>query len=71
MKIIGITLVILGVVGLLYGGIGYNRQTTILEVGGIKATTTEHRTIPIAPVAGAIALAAGIVLLVVPRSRRT
>ena len=70
MKIIGVALVILGIVGLVYGGIGYNREKTILEVGGIKATTTEHKTIPITPVAGAIALIGGIALLVVPRLRR-
>jgi membrane-bound ClpP family serine protease len=71
MKIIGVALVILGTVGLVFGGIGYNRQTTILEVGGIKATATEHKTIPIGPIAGAIALVGGIALLVIPRSRRT
>ena len=71
MKIAGAALVILGIVALVYGGIGYNRQTTILDVGGIKATATEHKTIPITPVAGAIALIGGIVLLVVPRLRRT
>jgi hypothetical protein len=71
MKRVGVALVILGIVALIYGWTGYDRQTTILDVGGIKATATEHRTIPIAPVAGAIALAGGIVLLVVPRGRRT
>jgi hypothetical protein len=70
MKIVAVALVILGIVALVYGGIGYTRQTTILDVGGIKATATEHQTIPIAPVAGAIALVGGIVLLVVPRKRR-
>jgi hypothetical protein len=70
MKLLGVALVILGIIALIYGGIGYNRQTTILEVGGIKATATEHKTIPIAPIAGAIALIGGIALLVVPRSPR-
>lgn len=70
MKILGVALVILGIVALVYGGIGYNRQTTILDVGGIKATATEHKTIPIAPVVGALALVGGIVLLVAPRFRR-
>lgn len=71
MKIVGVALVILGIVALIYGGVGYNRQTTILDVGGIKATATEHKTIPIAPVAGVIALIGGIVLLVAPRLGRT
>jgi hypothetical protein len=71
MRIIGVALVTLGIVALIYGGIGYNRQTTILDVGGIKATTTEHKTIPIAPVVGVIALIGGIALLVAPRTRRS
>jgi hypothetical protein len=64
MKVVAVTLVLLGLVALIYGGIGYNRKTTILEVGGIKATATEHKTIPIAPVVGAIALLGGVALLV-------
>jgi len=40
-------------------------------VGGIKATATEHKTIPFAPIAGAIALVGGIALLVGPRMRRS
>lgn len=69
MKTAGMALVILGLAALVYGGIGYNRHTTILDVGGVKATTTEHKTIPIAPVAGVIAIIGGIVLLVVPKQR--
>jgi hypothetical protein len=69
MKILAIALIVLGIVGLVYGGIGYNRQTTILDVGGIKATATEHKTIPIAPIAGGLALAGGIVLLMGSRRR--
>jgi uncharacterized membrane protein YidH (DUF202 family) len=71
MRLLGIVLVILGIVALVYGGISYNRQRTILDVGGIKATTTEHKTIPIAPVAGVIALIGGVALLVIPQSRRS
>ena len=67
MKLIGVALVILGIVALIYGGIGYNREKTILDVGGMKATVTEHKTFPIAPVAGAISLIGGVALLVVRR----
>lgn len=64
MKMVGIALVILGIVALVAGGLGYDRQRTVLEVGGLKATATEHRTIPYSPIIGAIALVGGIVLLV-------
>lgn len=67
MKLLGIALVILGVVALIYGGIGYNSQTTVLDVGGIKATATEHKTIPIAPIVGVISLIGGVALLVVSK----
>ena len=60
MKIIGITLVILGIVALIYGGINYTGQKTILEVGSFKATATEHKTIPVSPLIGAISLIGGI-----------
>ena len=67
MKVLALLLVALGIVGLVYGGIGYNHQKTILEVGGLKATATEHKTIPIAPVVGVIALIGGIALLAADR----
>jgi len=68
MKPLGIALVALGVIALIYGGIGYNKNTTLLDVGGIKATATEHKTFPIAPVVGVAFLIGGVALLV---SKRT
>jgi hypothetical protein len=69
MKLLGFGLALLGI-ALLYGVLGYNRQTTILEVGGLKATTTEHKTIPFAPLVGGLVLATGLAILVIPRMRR-
>jgi hypothetical protein len=69
MKIFSLALVIIGILALIYGGIGYNRQRTILDVGGIKATATEHKSIPVPPLVGAIALIGGGALLVVDRRR--
>ena len=69
MKFTGVLLVIIGILALVSGGFGYNRQTTILDVGGLKATTTEHKTFPVAPLVGAMVLLAGIALVVVPRRR--
>jgi hypothetical protein len=68
-KIIGFALVVLGILALLYGGISYNRQRTVLDVGPFKATATEQKNIPLSPVVGGLALLGGIILLVVPRKR--
>ena len=69
MKPIGIALIVLGVVALVYGGIGYQREKTIIDMGPIKATTTEHHSIPVSPIAGTIALVGGILLVLTPSRR--
>jgi uncharacterized membrane protein len=70
MKVLGFALVILGILALVYGGISYSRQRTVLEVGSFKATATEQKNIPLSPIVGGIVLVIGVVLLAVPRKRR-
>ena len=69
MKAIGFLLVVLGVLALVYGGVSYNRERTVLDVGPFKATATEQKNIPLSPIVGGIALLGGVLLLVVPRKR--
>lgn len=69
MKILGFVLVAFGVLALVYGGISYNRDKTILDVGPFKATATEQKNVPLSPIVGGIALLGGVLLLVVPRKR--
>ena len=69
MKFLGFILVVLGIVALVYGGISYNRQRTVLDVGPFKATATEQKNIPLSPIIGGIVLLSGILLFVIPRKR--
>ena len=69
-RIAGMVLIVLGLVGILWGGFSFTREKTVVDLGPFKATTQERETIPFPPVAGAIALIAGVVLLVVPGRRR-
>ena len=69
MKFLGFLLVVLGILALVYGGVSYNRQKTVVDVGPFKATATEQRNVPLSPIVGGIALIGGLVLLVVPRKR--
>lgn len=62
--IVGILLVIIGVIGLAYGGISYTKDKTVVDIGPIKATAEERKTIPVPPIVGGFALVGGIVLLV-------
>lgn len=69
MKIAGLVLFALGLIGLIYGGFRYTSRDTIVDIGPIHATADREHSVPVAPIAGAIMVAAGAVLLV--RSRRT
>ena len=69
-NIVGMVLIVVGLVSLLVGGFRWKEDKTVLNIGGLKATTEEHKTLPIPPAVGAIALVGGIVLLVVPIRRR-
>ena len=69
MRTFAVALVVLGIAALVFGGFGYDRSTTIMDLGGVKATTTEHKTIPVAPIVGGIALLSGVALLVIRRPR--
>ena len=69
MKSIGFVLVVVGVLALVYGGISYNRERTVLDVGPFKATATEQKNVPFSPIVGGIALLAGILLLAGQRKR--
>ena len=67
MKIFGFVLVILGLLALVYGGVSYNRQRTVLDVGPFKATATEQKNVPLSPILGGVALLGGLILLLAPR----
>jgi uncharacterized membrane protein YidH (DUF202 family) len=70
-RILGIVLLVLGFVVLLAGGISWNQTKTVVDIGPLKATTQERKTLPMSPVIGVIALVGGVALLAIPMKRRT
>lgn len=67
--IVGIILIVAGALALAYQGISYTREREVLDVGPISATAETRETIPIPPVLGGLAIAAGVVLILVGRRR--
>src|SRR5215831_7483549 len=67
--VIGVVLIVLGVVALAYQGITYTTQEKILEVGPLKATAEKKHTVPLPPIVGGLALAAGVILVAVGSRR--
>ena len=66
-KMLGIILIVLGLVGLVWGGFSYTTREKVVDIGPIHATREKTHNMPLAPIGGALALAGGIVLLVVGR----
>jgi hypothetical protein len=62
---IAMLLIVLGIVAFAYEGINYKSQGESLDVGSLHITAEKSHHIPLPPVAGALALAAGVILLVV------
>jgi len=70
-KWVGIALIVLGVIALVYQGINYNRQETVMNVGPMKVTAETHERLPLPPILGGLALVGGVVLLVVDAKRKS
>ena len=66
-KTIAVILIALGIVVLAYSGISYTTRGKDVNVLGARFETKDSHFIP--PVAGALALAGGVVLLVVGAKR--
>jgi galactitol-specific phosphotransferase system IIC component len=69
--ILGIVLVALGVVGLIYGGITYTTTKHLVDVGSVHLKVDDKETIPLSPIAGAAAVAAGVIMIVIGQRRQT
>ncbi len=67
----GIVLIVLGALALAYQGINYTRRKNVIDLGSIHVTTETHERIPIPPLLGGLALAGGIVLLVVAAAKKS
>ena len=69
-RIAGLVLVAIGLIGLLWGGLSWTQEKTVVDLGPVDVRAQERESIPVPPIVGGIALVAGIVLLVVPSRRR-
>jgi uncharacterized membrane protein (Fun14 family) len=63
--LLGIGLIILGVLALAYQGITYTKREKVIDLGPLKASVDKEKTIPLPPILGALALAGGVVLVIV------
>jgi uncharacterized membrane protein YidH (DUF202 family) len=63
MKLLGIVLVVLGILGLAYGGLSWTRKDTVVDAGPIEITRDKTESVALPPIAGGLMLVAGLVLI--------
>jgi hypothetical protein len=63
--LVGIALIILGVLALAYQGITYTTREKVIDLGPLQASVDKKKSIPLPPIVGAVALAGGVVLVIV------
>jgi uncharacterized membrane protein YidH (DUF202 family) len=68
--VVGVLLIIIGIVGLAYGGFSFTRKEKVLDVGPIEASADKKESLPVPPILGALAIVGGVVLLA-SSARRT
>jgi hypothetical protein len=61
--VLGIVLAVLGVLALIYQGFSYTRQENVIDIGPIHATADVQKHVPLPPIVGGVALAAGALLI--------
>jgi hypothetical protein len=64
MTLLGVVLVVLGGLALAYQGFSYTRREKVIDIGPIHTTADREEHVPLPPIVGGLALAAGAVLLV-------
>jgi hypothetical protein len=69
--LLAIVLIVLGVAALAYQGFTYTTRETVIDLGPIHATADREKTVPLPPILGIAAVAAGVALLVVGSRKRT
>jgi uncharacterized membrane protein HdeD (DUF308 family) len=69
-RIIGILLIVFGVFAFTNHGINYTKQENIADIGSIHVTRENPQTIALSPILGGIAVAGGIILVLVGGNRK-
>ena len=62
-KLVGIVLLVAGVLGLVYGGFSYTKDTTVVKLGPLEVTAKEKQTVNVPLWAGVGAIVLGGLLL--------
>ena len=69
MRILAVVLIVVGVLMFAYPVITYTTRDEVVDLGPLEVTQEERHRVPLPPILGGVAVAAGIVLLFTGRRR--
>ena len=61
-RVIGVLLIVLGVIGLVWGGVTYTRKDKAVDLGPVEVNVEKKERVRIPPILGGISLVAGVAL---------
>ncbi|HEY3249251.1 MAG TPA: DUF3185 domain-containing protein [bacterium] len=67
--LVGVVLISIGLIALILGGIPYTARQTEVQFGPLEISARERRTL-VSPLAGGVAVAGGLILVVLGSRRR-
>ena len=68
-RIVGLTLVALGMVILLWGGVFWTDRDTVINTGSLEVQTKHREGVALSPIVGGLVLIGGIILVLIPSRR--
>ena len=71
MKALGILLIVAGILMLIFKGFNFTREKKIVDIGPVEVNKQEQKTVAWPMYAGAIAIAAGAIVLIASRRQKT
>ena len=67
LMLVGVLLIVAGLAGLTWPVISYTRSEKVVDIGPVEVTADKTRHVPMPPLVGGLAVAAGLILVVSSR----
>jgi uncharacterized membrane protein len=65
--VVGVIMIALGIISLSYQAITYTQREKVVDLGPLQVSADKKKSIPLPPIAGAVLLVGGVVVIAMSR----